>query len=451
MSATTFMSRAAAHALNAPHDGANVGFSGCAIDSRKVQPGQMFAALPGEHSDGHLHVSMAVDNGASVALIERPVDTSIATILVPAVGIALGHIAATWRAQHSPVMFAVTGSNGKTTVKELVGSIVNQCGSALVTPGNLNNDLGLPMTLLGLNASHEYCVLEMGANNPGEIAYLARCAIPQFGIITHCGPAHLEGFGSIEGVANAKGELIANLPRDGRAILNADDQFFNLWKELAGTRAITTFGLDQAADVSASWSSDGIGTTVNVDAFGVRLELRSNLLGRHNVMNVLAAVAASKAAGLPDQAIRDGIAEVQPVAGRLRAHTAKSGARIIDDSYNANPASLQAALNVLSDLPGTHWLVMGDMAELGTDARRIHAEMGCQIRDSGVKKLCTIGALSHATSVAFGDGAQHFSEHHALSHFLHEHLAETDTALVKGSRSMAMERIVQALVVGEGV
>jgi len=445
MTEATFSIELAAHVLGAQRIGPEVEFRGCAIDTRTILPGQLFVALRGERLDGHEYVSAARARGAAAALVERVVDYELPCLLVPDVRLALGRLAAHWRNQFAPQVIAVTGSNGKTTVKELVGSIARNMGPALVTAGNLNNDLGLPMTLLQLTESDRYAVLELGANHAGEIANLAAIATPHVGVITHCGPAHLEGFGSIEGVARAKGELLEALPEDGYAILNADDRFLPLWRDLAQRRNILTFGLKGSADVHATWRPQSPGIALEVSLPDAKILLESPLLGEHNVMNVLASVAAAWACNMSPEAIRSGIAQVHPVPGRLCPIKSASGALLIDDSYNANPASLSAALAVLSEQPGAHWLVLGDMAELGPESDKIHQELGSIVRESGVNELCTLGSYSASAARAFGQGARHFDDREKLIDFLATRLTGNDTVLVKGSRSMAMDSIVDAL------
>ncbi|MEM7405974.1 MAG: UDP-N-acetylmuramoyl-tripeptide--D-alanyl-D-alanine ligase [Pseudomonadota bacterium] len=445
MTEERMLSSDAARVLGARRIGPDAAFHGCAIDSRTVRPGQLFAALAGEHSDGHDHVAAAVAAGAAVVLVSRQADYGVPTLVVDDVRNAMAALARHQRRSLSPRVVGITGSNGKTTVKELVGAIASGDAPALVTSGNLNNDLGLPMTLLALAPEHRYAVLEMGANHTGEIAALASIAAPHVGLITHCGPAHLEGFGSIEGVAHAKGEMISALPADGVAVLNADDQFFGLWRDLAGERKVLSFGLQNRADLSAQWSATTTGLELTVESPAGVLRIRSALLGRHNVLNLLAATAAGIALGIEPDIIVRGISTVQPVPGRMQPLMAASGGLVINDSYNANPASLRAAVDVLQDQPGEHVVVLGDMAELGCDARELHREAGEYIRRAGVQRLLTIGSLSSAAAEAFGEGGRHFNELQDLTGFLSTGLNARQTVLVKGSRSMGMERVVQAL------
>jgi UDP-N-acetylmuramoyl-tripeptide--D-alanyl-D-alanine ligase len=437
----------AASVLGASRTGPDVSFLGCAIDSRQVQAGELFAALSGENMDGHDYVSKAREAGAVAALVNRVVDAEMPSIVVRDVHAALGQLSSHWRTRMPSKLVGVTGSNGKTTVKELLGGMLREVGTTLQTRGNLNNDIGLPMTLLRLELKHQFAVVEMGANAAREIASLAAMAKPSTGIITHCGPAHLEGFGSIEGVAHAKGELISALPEDGVAVLNADDPFFGYWRDLAGDRRVVTFGLTHQADVSALWRDGTAVLELGIQTHQGSFEARVRLLGQHNVLNVLAAAAAALEMGASVDAIVTALNKFTPVRGRLCPVASISGARLIDDSYNANPASLKAAIDILASSEGTRWLVLGDMAELGTDADHLHSEAGAQARASGIDRLLTLGRLSASATRTFGAGAQHFDCVEDLLNRLREQTGIGHTVLVKGSRSMAMERVVHGLEV----
>ena len=435
----------AATVLGAQRTGPDVPFSGAAIDSRKVEAGQLFIALPGQNVDGHDYVTVAREAGAAAALVNRVVDAEMPSIVVRDVHAALGQLSGYWRARMPAAVAGVTGSNGKTTVKELLGAMLSEVGPTLATTGNLNNDIGLPMTLLRLTPAERFAVIEMGANAGGEIAHLAGLAKPALSIITHCGPAHLEGFGSIEGVARAKGEIVSALPADGTAVLNADDKFFGYWRELAGDRKVVSFGLAHSADVTALWSDRSGSLELTIASPHGSFDASVSLLGQHNVMNVLAATAAALEMGASPAAIKAALAAFSPVRGRLCPVASASGARLIDDSYNANPASLRAAIDILAGSEGTRWLVLGDMAELGDDADAMHDEAGQEARDRGIDRLLTLGSLSERAAVRFGDGAQHFESVDALLHELQDAVGIGHTVLVKGSRSMAMERVVRGL------
>jgi UDP-N-acetylmuramoyl-tripeptide--D-alanyl-D-alanine ligase len=350
----------------------------------------------------------------------------------------------------------VTGSNGKTTAKEMIAAVLGQDGAVLKTRGNLNNDLGVPLTLLELEAGQRYGVVEMGANHPGEIAYVARLARPQVGVITNAGAAHLEGFGSREGVARAKGELIEALPPDGVAVLNADDHFFPLWRQSAGERAVISFGFGDQAAVSGIAESlrlecdaQGFRTCFEFDLGGRRHGAGIRLAGRHNVANALAAIAAGTALGLGVDRTIEGLATVQPVAGRMQPARAQAGALVINDSYNANPTSFRAALDVLLQLPGEPWVALGALGELGETSPALHAELGRQAKAMGVRRLFATGPDAERSVESFGEGAHYFADQAELIGQLQRELREDVVVLVKGSRAQRMERVVEALCTRE--
>ncbi len=435
----------AAAALQAQYSDGEAEFLGCSTDSRSCQREQLFVALEGPHHDGHKHVSEAGRRGAAAVLVSRPVESSLPTIRVTDTLQALGRLAGVWRDRFDLPVIGVTGSNGKTTVKEMLASILRGAATVLATRGNLNNEIGLPLTLMELNSDHRLAVIEMGANHPGEIARLARLARPHIGVITQCAPAHLEGFGSIEGVAKAKGELLENLDADGTAIINADDAFAPLWRRLAGSRRCLEFAIDHPAEVRAEWRQEARGSRIEMATPAGRIEVNLALPGRHNVANAAAATAAAIAAGATPEAIVGGLEAMGPVPGRLELKSIGDDICIIDDTYNANPASLQAGLDVLAGFPGRHWLVLGDMAELGDDAPDYHRQVAALVRDYRVDRLLTIGELSRLTTISFGEGAHHHASMDALVASLGESLEPHTTVLVKGSRSMGMERVVAAL------
>jgi UDP-N-acetylmuramoyl-tripeptide--D-alanyl-D-alanine ligase len=340
---------------------------------------------------------------------------------------------------------AITGSNGKTTVRGMCAAILSRIGRTIATRGNLNNDIGLPLTLFRLAAEDRFAVLELGANHPGEIDYLAGIARPAIAVVTNAGPAHLEGFGDLDGVARAKGELFGRLAADGTAVINADDRFAPLWRELAGARRVVDFGLRQPAAVQARWQGDMHGSTLALDTPLGATTCQLALPGRHNVMNALAATAAAIAAGAGLEAIRSGLEAFAPVAGRLNVHRLPDGLTLIDDTYNANPESLQAALEVLAAAGGETWLVLGDMGELGPGAQALHRTAGEHARSAGIDRLFTLGPLARLAAVAFGRRAAAFDEPESLLAALQEARHAGVQVLVKGSRSMRMERIVSGL------
>ena len=435
----------AASAIGARRRGADRVFCGVAIDSRRVESGVLFVALPGARADGHEFVADAGRRGACAALVSRPDDCPLPTLLVPETGQALVRLARAWRERHHPKTIAVTGSNGKTTVKEMLAAIARCASRTLATRGNLNNELGVPLTLLELDASHETLVLELGANHPGEIARLTALARPEVGVITQCAPAHIEGFGSLEGVARAKGELLQGMVSDGVAVVSADDAFAGLWRELAAPRRVITFGLGPEADVRGDWKPIAEGSAVEVHGVGPPFEVGLGLPGRHNVMNALAAAAAAHAAGCSHEAVQAGLAAVRSIPGRLERRTLRPGFTLIDDTYNANPTSLRAGLEVLATHEGRRWLVLGDMGELGPEGVLRHEEAAEAARHCGVERLYTTGSLSRSATCRFGSGAVHFNTRDALIEALIQDLPARVTVLVKGSRAMGLEAVVQAL------
>jgi UDP-N-acetylmuramoyl-tripeptide--D-alanyl-D-alanine ligase len=431
--------------------GGDVELDGVATDSRKSLSRRLFVALRGERFDGHDFVDQAAAQGAAAALVDHAVETDLPQWVVDDTRLALGRLAAAWRDGLSGRVVAITGSNGKTTCKEMVAAVLGQAGRVLATSGNLNNDIGLPLTLLGAG-EEDFLVLEMGANHPGEIGYLTDIARPEVAVITNAGRAHLEGFGSLEGVARSKGEIARGLPEDGTFVVPSDSPWTELWRTLAGNRRMLTCGPDEMADVRAPlegvatvWDEAGFRTRFRVTAAGAQLELALPLAGLHNVRNALSAVAVAMALGVAPEAIRAGLAALKPVPGRLCPRLGSSGLRLIDDSYNANPDSLLAAIRVLTSLPGRHWLVVGDMAELGEDAVAMHREIGEAAREAGVDHLCAVGDLSAAATDAFGRGARHFPDQATLIAALEAELGTGDLVLVKGSRRAAMDLVVEAL------
>jgi UDP-N-acetylmuramoyl-tripeptide--D-alanyl-D-alanine ligase len=366
--------------------------------------------------------------------------------------LGLGRLAAGWRRRFGNVLVAITGSNGKTTVKELLAAILGERGPVLATRGNLNNDIGVPLTLLRLQ-DEPFAVIEMGANHPGEIGYLSALARPDLVLLNNVGAAHLEGFGSLEGVARAKGEIIGGLGPDGVVVLNADDPWAGLWRRLAGSRRVIGFGSGPQADlrvipeaVQIRWHDQGFGCFFEVETPDGVLELELALGGFHNVMNALAAIAAALAVGTDPAQVRAGLARVRPVKGRLQTRFGPAGLRVIDDSYNANPDSVGAAIQLLASAPGERWLVLGDLAELGPEAKALHLHLGERARAAGIDRLFTLGTASRAASQGFGPGAVHCEELPQLIDTLRQELSGPACLLVKGSRSARMERVADALV-----
>ncbi len=421
-----------------------------AIDSRKIMGGELFIALRGENFDGHDFIEQALQQGAKAVLAARAPQTalekSVTFLVVKDTTIALGALGAFWRDQMNLSMVGITGSSGKTTVKGMLESICQQQGKTLATKGNFNNHIGLPLTLLRLDESYQYAVIEMGASAIGEIEYLGKIAKPNVTLITNVMPAHLLGFGSIAGVAKAKGEIYDILPSDGIAVLNVDEPFADSWRARIKDRQIITYGLHHPANVFAS--------NIELLPFEVRftLHLRDEqqtvllgIPGKHTVMNALACAAAGLALGISLANIVKGLEAFQGVPGRLRRLKGMNGAWILDDSYNANPGSMLAALDVLAGCQGKKLFVMGDMAELGANAERYHEQIGQSARQKGIASLFAVGKLSQYAVAAFGEGGKSYPDKTVLVDELKRHLTDETVVLVKGSRSSGMEVITHAL------
>jgi UDP-N-acetylmuramoyl-tripeptide--D-alanyl-D-alanine ligase len=437
--------------LQGSRSGADVAVSSFSIDTRTLQPGDLYIAIKGGNFDGNDFVALAEQSGAVAAIVQRQVETQLPVIQVGDTLLALGYLAKLWRRKAAIPVVGITGSNGKTTVKEMTAAILDDSGEILFTKGNLNNDIGVPLTLLRMQEGHRYAVIEMGANHPGEIRYVGSIAQPDVAVINNVGAAHLEGFGDSAGVARAKGELVQSLGEDGVAVLNADDAYFEYWRSLAAGRRILSFGIDQDADVRASEIRIAVAEkrfvtefTLNYAGQSVPVQLR--LAGRHNVSNALAASAACLALGIGLQQIRAGLAKAQPVTGRLQPLLTRQGNMLIDDTYNANPSSLQAALQVLMQCPGEPWLVLGAFGELGPGSPELHAQMGETIKAAGVKRLLATGTNAEQTVRTFGEGAQFFAAQQDLIAALEMQLKPHTAILVKGSRAQKMELVAKALV-----
>lgn len=429
---------------------ADVRFSSVTTDSRKVTNGDLFVALKGERFDGHDFVAQCFAQGAAAAMVSHEVATVGDSLLqVADTRLGLGDLAACWRGKFELTLAAITGSNGKTTVKEMLTSILRASSgveAVLATEGNLNNDIGLPLTLLKLRKTHRHAVIEMGMNHPGEIAYLTRIAKPSVALVNNAGAAHLQGLGSVEAVARAKGEIFEGLAVDGVAVINADDEHATLWKSLAVPRQVLTFGLEQAADVSADYVLEAGSSRLNLRAPNGGIEVHLKVPGLHNVRNALAATAAALAMDIPLPVIAAGLAAFGGVKGRLQRKTGCCGSVVIDDTYNANPASMRAAIGVLAAMPGKRIFVMGDMGELGDDVVELHREIGAEARAAGIDRLYALGEMSGNAVAAFGPGACHFESLDELNESLQKEQDEGTTVLVKGSRFMRMERVVEKLI-----
>lgn len=436
----------AAQALQTVHHGEDITFTGCCTDSRRVIPGSLFIALKGAHFDGHDFIISAYESGASASLTEIDDPDFSPMIVVDNTLRAMGSLASSWRERFDIPLVAITGSNGKTTVKEMLLSILQRQAPVLATQGNLNNEIGVPLTLFGMDNEHAYAIVEMGANHAGEIARMTRIARPTVALITQCAPAHLEGFGSIEGVARAKSEIYDGLDDKGIAIINADDDFAGFWSDYTGTLRQLRFGLEQEADINArSIRSTDKGMRFDLCLPGNEFTVDLPLPGRHNIANALAAAACAYALNIEPALIRSGLERMTGVKGRLEKRHGINRSTLLDDTYNANPASLRAALDYLKDCPGEHWLVLGDMGELGEADRSLHAAAGEQSRKSGVEHLFTIGELSRSASEAFGNKARHYEDIDSLIADLRSEIRPSVTLLVKASRAMRLERVVAAL------
>ena len=449
---TTLAEVAEALGLSAPARDLPVGE--VVTDTRALTPGSLFVALRGERFDAHDFLDQAWAAGAAAAVVEagamvereRPED--LALLEVADTRLALGLLGRARRRAWGGPLVAVTGNSGKTTVKEILAALLARQGATLATRGNLNNDFGVPLTLLELTPAHRQAVVELGANHPGEIAWTSVLAEPEVAVITNVTGAHVGEFGGMGHIAQAKAEILAGLPADGVAVLNRDDAYFATWARLAAPREVRDFGLDPRSRVTArALACDEQGRyafTLVADGFELgRVQL--GLLGRHNLANALAAAAAALAMGLAPDDVVASLAEVAPMPGRLSVVAGANGSRLLDDTYNANPGAVKAALDLLVTLPGPHWCLLGAMGELGEASERLHAEIGEYARKLGIDFLGTCGEAAQAASRAFGAAGCHFQEREALvRHALH-HLPPGASVLVKGSRSAAMERVVTAL------
>ncbi len=429
----------------------DITFQGLSIDTRTIQPGNLFVALPGTRVNGHDFVVEAKEKGAACALTTQAVSTNLPQLLVENSVAALGKLGAAWRDQFDIPFIAATGSNGKTTLKNMMAAILTAACNrneqeVLATLGTLNNDLGLPLTLARLNSSHKYAVIEMGMNHFGEIDYLTKLTRPNVAVITNAAASHLAGVVNLDGVAKAKSEIFAGMPPDGIAILNRDDAFYTYWREQIADHRYISFGLHPDADVTATVLDTANGQRLRFNCPKGNIEVTLPLLGQHNVLNALAAVAATIAINIDLLAIKAGLEAIKPAPGRLQLHKLANGVNIIDDTYNANPFSLSAAIDTLVHFEGKKILVLGDMKELGDEEKNLHHQAGLAIRKAGIDYLFTYGQLSELTAISFGEGAYHFSEQEKLVTALKPFLYNHTTILIKGSRSMKMENVVAGLM-----
>jgi len=436
-----------AKALNAPMRGHDVKVLSVGTDSRSIAKGQLFVGIKGENFDGNAFAMEAIKQGAAAALVTKVNTQAIPAVMVDNTRSALGELGRYWRDKFNLPLVAVTGSSGKTTVKEMISAIINAAnGKVLSTRGNLNNDIGMPLTLLNMNKNHTHAVIEMGMNHEGEIRYLSKLAAPAIALVNNAGTAHIGELGSREAIARAKGEIFEGLADGGIAIINADDDFANYWKSLNKTRKVITFGLRNEADVTADIEAKHNYSAINLKTPSGQIQFKLNVLGEHNIHNALAASAVAVALGISNADVAHGLTNFSPVKGRLNWLDGVNGAAVIDDTYNANPDSMKAAIDVLSSQKGTQIFVMGDMAELGADAAEMHAEIGAYAKQKGIAQLFTFGELSRLASDNFGINAQHFDALEGLLDTLHRGMSKDVTVLVKGSRFMKMERVVNQII-----
>jgi len=435
--------------------GGDVGFDSVSTDTRSIEPGQLFVALRGVRHDATAFVGDAAGRGAVAAIVEHRQPVSIPQVVVPNAGRALQEVAAAWRMRFTIPVVGITGSNGKTTLKEMTAAILRahvrqpgEDGGVLATWGNLNNHVGVPITLLWMRAEHRAAVIEMGASARNEIALLARIARPTVGVVTNAGPAHLAGFGgTVKDVATAKGELFAGLPAGTVAVINRDDPFYDYWRGLRKDVTYRSFGLAAGADFRAEdiVANDGDGLRFRIVSPAGDVVIRLPMAGSHNVQNALAAAAAATAAGATLEAVRDGLAAMVNVKGRLRPEPGPEGCTIYDDSYNANPGSVAAAIRFLAGLPGQRWFVLGDMAELGPDEISLHRDIGVLAAQSGIDRFYCVGRLAQHAAEGFGSRAKWAADVAKMADIIRPELSGDVQLLVKGSRSAGLERLVKAL------
>lgn len=445
--------REAARAVAGEALGANARFAAVSSDTRTIAQGALFVALRGERFDGHEYLAAASARGAVAAMVDRPPPTAdsaapLPLLVVDDTRLGLGRLAAYWRGKFALPLIAVAGSNGKTTVKEMIASILAEHagpGRAYATPGNLNNEIGVPLTLLGLRAQHACAVVELGMNHPGETAYLAGIARPTVALVNNAQREHQEFMHSVEDVAHEHGAVFAALPADGVAVINADDGYAGYWRDVCAPRQVLDFGIDRPAAVGGRYTLRDFGSEIVLRVPQGEAPVSLQAAGVHNVRNALAAAAAAAAAGVGLAAIARGLAGFQPVQGRLQKRSGKRGAAVLDDTYNANPDSVIAAIEVLARAGGAKYLVLGDMGEVGAHGAAFHAEIGRHARARGIDRLYLLGESCAPAAAAFGAGAQHYGDVDALLAGLEPVLAPGVTVLVKGSRFMRMERVVQAL------
>lgn len=425
--------------------GQDISFTGVSKDTRDLKENQLYVAIKGEQFDGHGFVDQARQSGAVLALVEKECESKIPQIIVDDSIQALGLMASYWRDQFTLPVAAITGSNGKTTTKEMTASIFKQVGNTLVTQGNLNNHIGAPLTACGLSTDHDFAVIEMGANHPGEIGYLSKLLHPTIALLNNAAAAHIEGFGSVQGVAETKGEIFLGLPEQGVGILNADDDFYQYWQSLLTDKKTISFALQNDADLRANWAACDEGSQIEISGL-LDMQVLLPYHGGHNVSNALAATAIALAAGVDKNHIKQGLQTLQAVAGRLQFLRGGKGETLVNDAYNANPASFSAAIDLLAKRKGKCILVVGDMYELGQDAEKYHAAVGEEAKAKGVDRLLAVGEFARCVVDGFGSAGKQFSSKEDLVSELRKVVDGDTTVLVKGSRGMRMEQVVEAML-----
>lgn len=433
--------------FNAPFNGDDISFQFVSIDSRTIAPGEAFIAIEGPNFDGHEFVTAAKEKGAVCAIVSRPVDCDIPQLVVKDTRLMLGELARLRRQALTIPVIGITGSCGKTTTKSLVASILQHSAKVLVSQASYNNDFGLPLTILKVDESFEYCVLEMGANHFGEIAYLTRIAKPDVAAITLAAPVHLEGFRDVAGVAEGKGEIFHGMTNQSVAILNADDDFYVYWRDCIGSAKYVDFAVNKPAAVTARNIRLNALQQGCFDCYigEQTIEINLPLIGEHHIYNALAAAAICHSLGISLEQIKAGLESAKAEDKRMVLRKGLNNAQIFDDSYNASPVAVEAAIKVLASNPGDKILILGDMGELGDNAEAYHHDIGLKARDLGINHFYAYGDLTRLSVDAFGDGAQHFGDQQALIDHVRPQLTEQSILLVKGSRSMKMENIVSAL------
>lgn len=431
--------------------GADVRFARVSTDTRTLQANDLYVALVGESFDGNNFVAKAFDKGACGAVVSQDTGIDLPQLRVNDTTVALGEIARLNRLASSARVVAITGSQGKTTVKEMIAAILRVENCVLVTKGNFNNHIGVPLTLLGLEEKHEFAVIELGASGLGEIAYTVRMALPHVAVLTNAAATHIEGFGDLDGVVRTKGEIIDGLVDNGVAVLNAEDPHFGVWATRANGKRMVSFAVDAAADYRVSeLQLDALGESHFILHSPVgQASITLALAGKHNVRNAVAAAAAAMEAGASIQSVVQGLAQVRPVAGRLSQMAGIAGATLIDDSYNASPASFRAAIDVLAGSAGNRVLIVGDMGELGLQSEQAHIELGLYARQQGIEALWSTGTFSALSAESFGEQAIHFAQQDDLIRHAQATLGLGYVVLVKGSRSAAMDRVVDKIKMGE--